>query len=234
MTVTRQIIAIGGATSPADVALFPYVLAQARRPTPRVGLLATASGDSDVYVGKFYERFSPLPCQPTHLPLFGRVPRLEPYIAEQDVILVSGGNTKSMLAVWRNYGLDLLLRQAWEAGSVLSGFSAGAICWFSEGLSDAWADRLVPVPGLGLLDGSCCPHYSNEPARRPDFRRLVGHGEIAAGLAIDDGAAVHFRDTNAVALVTSRREANAYRVAASQGVVSETALAIERIHVGAD
>jgi len=232
MTSTRQIIAIGGATTQADVALFPYVVAQARRSRPRVGFLPTASGDSDAFVAKFYASFSGLPCEPSHLPLFGRVPSLEKYIPEQDIILVSGGNTKSMLALWREWGLDTLLRQAWEAGTVLAGFSAGAICWFSEGLSDAWADCLRPVPGLNLLAGSCCPHYSNEPERRPAFHRLVARGEMAPGLGIDDGAAVHFDDSRAIALVTARAQANAYRVASSNGVVSETALEVEMIVIG--
>jgi peptidase E len=233
MTSTRQIIAIGGATTQADVALFPYVVAQARRPRPRVSLLPTASGDSDAFIAKFYAAFSGLACEPSHLTLFDRVRSLETYIPEQDIILVSGGNTKSMLALWREWGLDVLLRQAWDAGTILAGFSAGAVCWFSEGLSDAWADRLVPVAGLDFLAGSCCPHYSNEPERRPAFQRLVTRGEMAPGLGIDDGAAVHYRDTRAVAIVTARAQANAYVVAAANGVVSETALEVERIRLGA-
>jgi dipeptidase E len=124
------------------------------------------------------------------------------------------------------------LRQAWEAGTVLVGFSAGAICWFSEGLSDAWSDRLGPLAGLSLLAGSFCPHYSNEPERRPAFHRLVTSGDIAAGLGIDEGAAVHFRDSRAGAVATARAQANAYRVASSNGIVLETALDVERISLG--
>jgi peptidase E len=170
MEPTSQVIAIGGVIAQEDLALFPYIVAQARRSRPRVGYLPTASGDSAAFIGKFYQHFSGLSCELSHLELFGRVPNLEKYIPEQDVILVSGGNTKSMLALWRDWGLDVLLRRAWEAGAVLAGFSAGAICWFSEGLSDSWVDRLGPVPGLGLIGGSCCPHYSNEPERRPTFQ----------------------------------------------------------------
>jgi dipeptidase E len=232
MTSTRQIIAIGGATAQTDVALFPYIVAQARRSRPRVSLLPTASGDADAFIAKFYQAFAGLPCELSHLTLFGRVPNLEQYIPEQDVILVSGGNTKSMLALWREWGLDALLRQAWDAGTVLAGFSAGAICWFSEGLSDAWADHLAPVPGLNLLAGSCCPHYSSEPERRPAFRRLVTSGAIAAGFGIDDGAAMHFREAQPSALVTARAEANAYRVESNHGAVLEAPLEIERIRVG--
>lgn len=228
----EQIVAIGGATSVVDVALFPYILAQARRPAPRVALLATASGDSDAFLAKFYANFSGLPCRPSHAGLFGRVVDLQHYISEQDVVLVSGGNTKSMLALWREWGLDVLLRRAWRDGTVLAGFSAGAICWFAEGLSDAWADRLVTVPGLGLLPGSCCPHYSNEPERRPAFQQMVARGEIGPGIAIDDGAAVHFRGIEIAAIVTARPEANAYAVVPANGAAGETPLSGARVRVG--
>lgn len=233
MEPTRQIIAIGGVIAQEDLALFPYIVAQARRSKPRVAFLPTASGDSDAFIVKFYEQFSGLSCELSHLKLFGRVPNLEKYIPEQDVILVSGGNTKSMLALWQAWGLDVLLRQAWVAGAVLAGFSAGAICWFTEGLSDAWADRLTPVPGLDLIGGSCCPHYSNELERRPAFQHLIARGAIRPGIGIDDGAAVHFRDSRATAVVTVRPHANAYAVAVRNGAVSETPLEIERTCLGA-
>jgi peptidase E len=110
MEPARQIIAIGGVVAEEDLALFPYIVAQARRPKPRVGFLATASGDSEAYVSKFYEHFSRLSCEPSDpLRLFGRVPNLKKYIPEQDIILVSGGNTKSMLALWKEWGIDVLL-----------------------------------------------------------------------------------------------------------------------------
>lgn len=232
MESARQVIAIGGVIAQEDLALFPYIVAQARRSRPRVGYLPTASGDSDAFIAKFYQHFSGLSCELSHLTLFERVPSLEKYIPEQDVILVSGGNTKSMMALWQGWGLDVLLRQAWEVGAVLAGFSAGAICWFSEGLSDSWADRLAPVPGLDLIAGSCCPHYSNEPERRPRFKHLIARAEMRPGIGIDDGAAVHFRDSRAVAVVAARAHASAYAVAFRNGAAEEAALEGDRICVG--
>jgi len=232
MESAGQIIAIGGVIAPEDLALFPYIVAQARRSRPRVGYLPTASGDSDAFIAKFYQHFSGLSCELSHLTLFDRVPALEKYVPEQDVILVSGGNTKSMLALWHGWGLNVLLREAWAAGAVLAGFSAGAICWFSEGLSDSWADRLAPVPGLDLIAGSCCPHYSNEPERRPASTHLIARGEMRAGMGIDDGAAVHFRGSRPAAVVAARADANAYVVAVRSGTVAETVLETERICVG--
>lgn len=227
----RQIIAIGGITGPQDFALYPYILAQARRPRPRVAFLPTASGDSDAFIVRFYQQFTHLPCEPSHLPLFGRTPDLAKYVAEQDVILASGGNTKSMLAVWKEWGLDVLLRQAWEAGTVLTGFSAGAICWFAEGLADSWADRLAPLPGLGLIAGSCCPHYDGEPQRRPVFQQLVASGAMQPGIGIDDGAALHLRDAQ-ITVVQARAQADAHAVRARDGSASEMPLEAERVRVG--
>jgi peptidase E len=233
MKADRQVVAIGGIGSPEDSVLFAYIVEQARRPRPRVAFLPTASGDSDAFIVRFYEQFSRLSCEPSHLGLFGRVPDLEKYVPEQDVILVGGGNTKSMLALWQGWGLDVLLRRAWEAGAALAGFSAGAICWFSEGLSDAWAERLGPVPGLDLIGGSCCPHYGNESERRPTFQQLVARGRMQPGIGIDDGAAVHFRGAGRPAVLRSREGADAYAIAVRNGVVSEAPLEGERLRLGA-
>ena len=91
----------------------------------------------------------------------------------QDAIFVGGGNTKSMLAVWREWGLTGVLEEAYESGIVLGGQSAGAICWFEQGVTDSWADRLRPLECMGLLPGSCCPHYDGEVERRPAYHALM-------------------------------------------------------------
>src|ERR1700719_4353817 len=129
----QQIIALGGggfSTEPGNLALDAYILSQARRPNPSVCFLGTASGDAASYVVRFYEAFSRLDCRPMHSAFFDRTPDLRERLLTQDVIYVGGGNTKSMLAVWREWNLPAILREAWEAGIVLTGSSAGAICWF--------------------------------------------------------------------------------------------------------
>jgi peptidase E len=155
------------------------------------------------------------------------------YLSDQDVILVGGGNTKSMLGVWREWALDNLLREAWESGTVLAGFSAGAICWFEQGLSDAWADRLAPVPGLGILPGSCCPHYSSEPDRRPIYHQLLLEGEISAGVGIDDGCAIHFQGRSPAHVVAVQDGAGACSVSADGTSVREEPLPVEHIRLHA-
>jgi peptidase E len=143
------------------------------------------------------------------------------------VIFIGGGNTKSMLAVWRDWGVPEILREAWESGIVLTGVSAGAICWFEQGVTDSWAGGLRPIDGLGFLPGSCCPHYDGEADRRPSYHRLLSSGEIAAGIAIEDWTGVHFVGTNLHRVVTSKCGARAYSMRAVYGSVQEVPLPVE-------
>ena len=130
----------------------------------------------------------------------------------QDAIYVSGGNTANALAIWRVHGFDGLLREAWEQGTVLTGVSAGMICWFEAGVTDSFGPQLAGMPdGLGFLPGSACPHYDGEERRRPVYRKLVDEG-FPAGYAADDDAALFFVGTELAEVWTVREGATAYRV----------------------
>jgi dipeptidase E len=133
--------------------------------------------------------------------------------AEHDVVIVTGGNTANMLAVWRVHGFDAVLREAWERGIVLAGWSAGAICWFESGVTDSFGPHLEPMTCLGFLPGSACPHYDGEELRRPRYAELLRDG-LQPGVAIDDDVGVRFDGTELVEVVTSRAGATAYRVSA--------------------
>ena len=214
----------GFSMEPDNPALDRYVLDLARHQNPSVCFLATASGDADTYITAFYTAFAKLPCRPTHVPLFARTPDLKSVLLEQDVIYVGGGNTKSMLAVWREWGMPDLLRSAWESGTVLAGVSAGAICWFETGLTDSSGTGLYPLSGLGFLPGACCPHYDGEAERRPALQKLIEGGRICTALALDDGAAAHFVNGSLANVVSSRPHARAYRVELTNGQAVETPL----------
>jgi peptidase E len=227
MDRSPQIIAMGGAgftAQPENLALDAYILAQARRTSPAVCFLPTATGDSDSYVARFYEAYSKLDCRPTSVKFFTRTPNLEAILLSQDVIYVGGGNTKSMLAVWREWDVPHLLRRAWQEGIVLAGISAGAICWFDYGVTDSWAEELRPLPCLGILGGTCCPHYDGEADRRPAVHRYVSAGDVPETLALDDGVAAHFVGTRLHRVVTSRAHASAYRVTLENGGAVERPL----------
>jgi peptidase E len=226
----RQIIALGGGgflAEPDNPALDVYVLRQARTARPAVTFLGTARGDPDSNLVKFYQAFSGYECRVSHLPLFQRTPNLRDHLLRQDIIYVGGGNTKSMLATWREWDLPTLLREAWHDGIILAGVSAGAICWFQQGLTDSWAEKLTVLECLGFLEGSCCPHYDGEPERRPAFHEFLLTGEILPGVAIDDGAAIHFVEGEMHRVVASRPEARAYQVRVREGAVQEEPLETE-------
>ncbi len=227
----RHIIAIGGSGFLTDAqtrALYRYVLNQARTTEPAICFVPTANGDSDASLLRFYTSLSQLPCKLSHLVFFRRTPRdLRSLLLSQDVIWVGGGNTRSMLAVWREWGLPEILREAWESGIVLAGGSAGAICWFEQGVTDSLAEVLVPLDCLGFLPGSCCPHYDGEADRRPFYHQLLLDQHIVPGIAIDDGVGVHFRGTEPYRVVTPRETAGAYAVQLFDGEVQECQLPIE-------
>jgi peptidase E len=226
-----QIIALGGgsfAAEPETPALELYVLSQARKKNPSVCFIPTATGDAPTYVAKFYATFARLNCRPTHLPFFERTPDLRGLL-NHDVIYVGGGNTKSMLAVWREWQLPKILRQACDQGTVLAGVSAGAICWFEAAVTDSWAGRLAPIPCLGWLPNACCPHYDGEKDRRPSTHEFVAKGLLPETLALDDGAAAHFAGRNLLRIVTSRPSAGAYRIRREAHRAIETPLPVKRL-----
>ena len=226
----KQIIPIGGGgfyRDPENLELEKYVIRQCGAENARVCFIPTASGEPDHYVSSFYTAFLKLGCKPSVLTFFKRTPDLRSFLLNQDVIYVGGGNTKSLLAVWRDWGVIELLREAWQSGIVLTGVSAGAICWFEQGLTDSFSDGLRPLDCLGFLPGSCCPHFDGEAQRRPSFHKLLASGEIAAGVAIEDWTGVHFIGGEIYKVITSKRGARAYTMRAVHASVQEVALTAE-------
>jgi peptidase E len=212
----QHIIAMGGggfSMEPDNLILDRYVIAQAGAERPRVCFLAQASGDNADYVVRFYQAFRTLPCKPSHLSLFSpHTADIEDFLMEQDVIYVGGGNTRSLLALWREWSLDRILLSAANSGTVLAGISAGAICWFEHPFSDSIPGKFIGLNGLGYLTGSCSPHYDGEAGRRPTFQRMIAAGELPDGVAFDDSAAGHYIDGKLAFVVSSRPDAKGYRV----------------------
>jgi len=137
-----------------------------------------------------------------------------------------------MLAVWREWGLDQILKKAWNSGVLLGGMSAGAICWFKYGATDSvlGLGRSTALSCLVFLPGSCSPHFDGEPHRRSDFRRLISRGKLPSGIGIDDGVAVLYRNRTIAEVVSSRAGATAYRVARTSGTVVVTPLQATRLY----
>lgn len=222
----KQIIALGGggfSMEPDNLLLDQYILQQSLKQNPNVCFLPTASGDSDRYICRFYTAFTQLPCRPSHLSLFRPpVEGVAAVLKKQDIIYVGGGSTTNMLAIWKAWGLDTLLKQAWEAGTILCGLSAGSLCWFEEGLSDSVVPgQYKKIECLGFLAGSHCPHYDGENKRQPVYRQLIGDSQLSTGIAADDGVALHYVEDGLAAVVSSRLNAKAYRVSSIAGKAQE-------------
>lgn len=211
----KQIIAIGGGDlgrPDAKLQLERYILAQAKKDNPKICFLPQASNESLNYITKFYETFLSLGARPSWISLFGRVePTWKEKLLAQDIIYVGGGNTRSMLALWREWGVDRVLKEAYERGIILCGVSAGAICWFQHGITDSvWP--LGVLDCLGFIDDSCCPHYDTEPERKPTYLATIQSGTCKPGIALCDDVAAHFIDGKLHKIVSAAEHKKGYYV----------------------
>jgi peptidase E len=204
----RTIVAIGGFADAAP--LLEYVLGLARG--RRVLYVPTAGMENTEFTVWWYGVLGEQGASMSHLHFNPWPPAdLRERVLGHDVVLVGGGNTANMLAVWRVHGFDVILREAWESGVVLAGWSAGAICWFEAGVTDSFGPQLAGLDCLGFLPGSACPHFDGEERRRPRYTELVRDG-FPPGIGIDDDVAVRFDGTEAAEVVSTRAGATAYRV----------------------
>ena len=210
--MTRRIIACGGRELWYPQ-LIDHVLSFAKRSRPKVLFLPTASGDDETYIKLFRHAFGRRDCELDVLQLFTRtVQDVDALIAEQDVVMVGGGNTANMLAIWRLHGVDRALRAAYDAGTVLTGWSAGCICWYEGGTTDSFTPELGPLhDGLGFLKGSASPHYDSEPRRPLVYAREIAAG-LPPGIALDDAVAAIYVDERLVEVVSGRAGGRAFSV----------------------
>ena len=227
-----DVIAIGGGgfgSNPKHNLIEKYILKQANVKKPNILFIPTASADDKSYIVNFYSCFSRLECSPSHVTFFQRTPRLDSLINKADVIYVGGGNTKSMLAVWKEWKLDKMLLKAYQNGKILCGVSAGAICWFEQGITDSWASNLNTMDCLGFIDGMACPHYQEEKDRRPSVHKLLKNNSAIPGYAIDGGAAVHFKKGEYYKSLQFYNNSNVYKVSLVNGNVNESQLDIDKL-----
>jgi dipeptidase E len=223
----RHLVALGGGGFSMGFAaeLDDGLLALTGADHPRVLFVPTASGDAADYIARFYRAFARRAAA-SHCELFRRDGDLEALCRAQDLIYVGGGNTANMLAVWRIHGMDRALRAAYDAGVVIAGISAGAVCWFEDAVTDSYGLPMRALgTGLGWLPGPLVPHYDGEAERRPVTHRLVGDGTWPHGaLAVDDGAAAVFVDEQLVEVWSAQANATAYRVSLAGGAPAEQRL----------
>ena len=209
--IKKKIIAIGGGgfTHHSDESLDQFVLDQSKKINNKIGFLATASKDDKEKISSFYKRFGNIESELSHFNLTLNVDGFSEWILEKDIIYIGGGNTVFMLEIWRKYKLEQIFKNAYEKGIILSGVSAGAVCWFDWILSDSVGPGFNPLRGINLISGSCTPHSTNIK-RINQFESDIKDSKLPNGIAIDDGVAVVFIDGKPTEVYSSRKNHKAY------------------------
>ncbi len=231
-SVHGTIVTLGGGgfsmpddgSSPID----DYLIELTGTSRPRVCFIPTASGDAVEYAERFKSAFADR-ADTSVLSLFCRDPwgYTEPsMLLDQDLIYVGGGSTANLLAVWRIHGLPDLLAKASADGAVLAGISAGMNCWFDSSSTDSFGPLAPLCDGLGFLPGSACPHYLGEAERRQRYLAWVADGSLAEGYAVDEYAAVVWRDGRLVEAICEQPDRPVCHVHRENGRAVETSLPV--------
>jgi peptidase E len=207
--------------------IIKYGLELTGRKVPRLCYIGTAAGDAVGGITTFYNACIDQNVTPSHLQLFTEpnVEDVRKHILRQNMIWVEGGSVANLLAVWRIHGLDIILREAWERGVVLAGYSAGSICWHTGGTTDSFGEDLHPITnGLGFLPYSNGVHYDEHKDRRPLYHELIQKRVLDEGYATDDGAAVHYIGTKFHKAIADAPGKFAYHITRTETGIKETKL----------
>ncbi|EPI4958311.1 TPA: Type 1 glutamine amidotransferase-like domain-containing protein [Vibrio parahaemolyticus] len=182
-----------------------YVLSLSGKSNPKICYLSTATGDAEEVIQRFYD--SKLSANLSHYPLFKLDRDWQTKLFEQDIIYVGGGNTRSMLALWREWGIDIILRECYERGIILCGMSAGAICWFEYGITDSDPNEYSVINGLGFVKGLAAAHFSCTDPKYGIFTAFAAKNPDVCCYGISDYAAIHFINGVSSNEIVSHKEA---------------------------
>ena len=221
----RKVFIFGGGR---DKAITNHLIGLTQKENPKICFLPTATGDHPMSINAWYASCEDLPMRPyvmeTFIDSYTTKKSFEETIMSMDAILVGGGNTLNMLSIWKSQGIDVALRKAYEAGIIMSGGSAGSLCWFQNGTTDSRPVKVSKIECLGWLKGSHCPHYDTEPTRRPLYHDLITKGELLPGYACDDKACLYFENEKLVEAVASSEKSKSYFVDLIDGKIVEKQL----------
>ncbi|HUS86152.1 MAG TPA: peptidase E [Bacteroidales bacterium] len=221
----RKIVVTGGGLNKE---IIKYIIKLTGKDKPRLCFFPTASADDPRSAVYWYQLCAGLDAIPFVQNMFITSYRMnqswEEVLLSMDGIIVGGGNTLNMIAIWKAQGIDEVLMKAWDQGIILGGGSAGSLCWFEEGTTDSRPKELTKMECLGFLKGSHSPHYDAEPERRPRYHELIKSGILKAGYAIDNNAAIYFEDNRVSRVVATDNRSNAYYVELKGNDIKETKL----------
>lgn len=228
--VTRTIFAYGGNYNRQ---FMQYLSGLTKKQNPKICFLATATGDNAGYILAWYQACEDLPMRPyvqrSYVASSSEKKTFEENLLSMDAIVVGGGNTLNMMAIWKAQGIDTVLKKAYDKGIILAGGSAGSLCWFQGGTTDSRPKELSIVQGLGFIPTSHCPHYHSESLRKPLYFENILKGRLSAGYAIDDLAGIVFENEKYVKSVACDDKSNTYFVSVIDGKVDEKLLPVGEI-----
>jgi len=226
----RTIFAYGGGFTKE---FMQYVIRLTKKENPKVCFLATAAGDNANTVLAWYAICEDLPMRPyfqkSYVASYTEPKTFEENLLSMDAIVVGGGNTLNLMAIWKAQGIDTVLRKAYNKGIILSGGSAGSLCWFQGGTTDSRPKELSIVHGLGFIPTSHCPHYHSELLRKPLYFDNILKGKLSPGYAIDDKAGIVFENEKYIKSVAIDDKSNTYYVSVVNGAVDEKLLPVTEI-----
>lgn len=228
--VSRAIFITGGNFSKPFI---KYVIALTKKDNPRICFVPTASADNPSGIVNWYETCQDLPMRPFVQKVFlNSAPgqkTFEENLLSMDAIIVGGGSTLNMVAIWKVQGIDTVLRKAYEKGIVLAGGSAGSLCWFTGGFTDSRPQKLSLVSCLGFINLSHCPHFHSEPTRKPLYEDAILKGVLPPGYACDDAAGILFNNEKFVKSVSLDGANHAYYISVADGKIKEDLLPTDEI-----
>ncbi len=226
----RTIFASGGNYGPAFI---KYVIALTQKNNPRICFMPSASGDSPGAIIAWYKNCEGLPMQPFVQTVFVASARdkvtFEENLMSMDAIIVGGGNTMNMIAIWKVQGIDTVLRKAYNKGIILGGGSAGSICWFQGGTTDSRPKDLSVCEGLGFIPTSQSPHWLHEPLRKAVYRDAILTGKLNPGYACDDASAILFQNEKYIKSVAVDTLNKTWFLSVENGKIVEKLLPVTEI-----
>jgi peptidase E len=221
-TTIQTIFATGG---DINETFLSYIITLTKKPSPKICFIPTAAADNPYAINYWYELCLNLSVIPSVLRVFinssPNQKSFEDNLLQVDAIIVSGGNTLNMIAIWKAQGIDTVLRKAYKKGIILAGGSAGSLCWFKNGISDSRPQKLSIVECLGFINTSHCPHFSSEATRKPLYENYILNNKLPAGYACDDLAAMLFQNGKFVKALSLNKDNNVYYISVKNGKIDE-------------
>ncbi|HEY5826550.1 MAG TPA: peptidase E [Cyclobacteriaceae bacterium] len=228
LSMKRKLLVFGSGNF---TAFLKHIIPFTQKENPKICFIPTATGDSLTSITNWYSACEGLPLQPfvlkTFISSYNTKKSFEETILEMDAIFVGGGNTLNMLAIWRAQGIDASLRKAYDKGVLMTGGSAGSLCWFESGTTDSRPIELSKVDCMGWIKGSHCPHFDGEEFRRPLYHDLIKKGELPPGYACDNQAGIYFEDEKFIKSVALNDMSFSYYVDVAAGKATEKKLSTE-------